>query len=98
MIQAVLKRLSSVHRASFDGVYFGYRDQFELYEDGYAKIVGRIKELVIRGGENIAPKEVEEVLAKHPDVLEVTVGGRPRSQGPRHSAPAQCFGCAGCRI
>ncbi|KAK3913440.1 Medium-chain acyl-CoA ligase ACSF2, mitochondrial [Frankliniella fusca] len=52
-------------------------DQFVLEEDGYARIVGRIKELVIRGGENIAPKEVEDALAAHPAVLEASVYGVP---------------------
>ncbi|XP_034241574.1 medium-chain acyl-CoA ligase ACSF2, mitochondrial-like [Thrips palmi] len=52
-------------------------DQFVLEEDGYARIVGRIKELIIRGGENIAPKEVESALSMHPAVLEATVYGVP---------------------
>lgn len=52
-------------------------DQFVLEEEGYARIVGRIKELVIRGGENIAPKEVEDALAAHPAVLEAAVYGVP---------------------
>ncbi|KAJ1519697.1 hypothetical protein ONE63_004958 [Megalurothrips usitatus] len=52
-------------------------DQFVLEEDGYARIVGRIKELVIRGGENIAPKEVEDAVTAHPAVLEATVYGVP---------------------
>lgn len=52
-------------------------DQFVLEKDGYARIVGRLKELVIRGGENIAPKEVESALTMHPAVLEATVYGVP---------------------
>ena len=48
-----------------------------LDEDGYLYIVDRIKDLVIRGGHNIAPKEVEEVLFNHPAVLEVAVVGLP---------------------
>lgn len=52
-------------------------DLFVLEEDGYARIVGRIKELIIRGGENIAPKEVESALTMHPAVLEATVYGVP---------------------
>jgi len=52
-------------------------DQFILEEDGYARIVGRIKELVIRGGENIAPKEVEDIISTHPNVLEAAVYGVP---------------------
>ncbi len=45
--------------------------------DGYCAIVGRIKDLVIRGGENIYPREVEEVLYRHPAIQEVQVFGVP---------------------
>jgi fatty-acyl-CoA synthase len=45
--------------------------------DGYVRIVGRIKDLVIRGGENIAPREVEEFLYTHPDVVDAQVVGVP---------------------
>ena len=45
--------------------------------DGYVSVVGRIKDMVIRGGENIYPREVEEFLFGHPDVLEVQVVGVP---------------------
>lgn len=42
-------------------------------ENGYAQIVGRFKDLIIRGGENIQPQEVEEVIIKHPDIIDVQV-------------------------
>jgi len=45
--------------------------------DGYVNIVGRIKDLVIRGGENVYPREVEEFLYTHPDVADVQVIGVP---------------------
>ncbi|MGH9305655.1 MAG: AMP-binding protein [Acidimicrobiales bacterium] len=45
--------------------------------DGYFNIVGRIKDLVIRGGENIYPREVEEFLYSHPDIADVQVIGVP---------------------
>jgi len=45
--------------------------------DGYGNIVGRIKDLVIRGGENISPREVEEYLYRHPKIEDVTVVGVP---------------------
>lgn len=45
--------------------------------DGYVNIVGRIKDLVIRGGENIYPREVEEFLYTHPDIEDVQVVGVP---------------------
>jgi fatty-acyl-CoA synthase len=46
-------------------------------DDGYLSITGRIKDVVIRGGENIYPREVEEFLMGHPDVLDVQVFGVP---------------------
>ena len=46
-------------------------------EDGYLAIVGRSKEMIIRGGENIYPKEIEDVLTGDPDVLEAAVVGVP---------------------
>jgi fatty-acyl-CoA synthase len=44
---------------------------------GYGNIVGRIKDMVIRGGENISPREVEEYLYRHPKIEDVTVVGVP---------------------
>lgn len=52
-------------------------DQFILYENGYGKIVGRLKEMIIRGGENIFPREIEDFLNKHPKVGETHVIGIP---------------------
>jgi acyl-CoA synthetase (AMP-forming)/AMP-acid ligase II len=46
-------------------------------DDGYLVLVDRKKDLIIRGGENIAPSEIEAVIAGHPDVAEVAVVGRP---------------------
>ncbi|MDN4163240.1 AMP-binding protein [Nocardioides abyssi] len=48
-----------------------------MREDGYCTIVGRIKDMVIRGGENIYPREVEDFLHTHPDVEDVQVVGVP---------------------
>ncbi len=48
-----------------------------MREDGYCAIVGRIKDMVIRGGENIYPREIEEFLYTHPDVEDVQVIGVP---------------------
>ena len=52
-------------------------DQATMDADGYLNIVGRIKDMVIRGGENIYPREVEEFLYTHPDVADVQVIGVP---------------------
>ena len=46
-------------------------------EDGYCKITGRIKDMIIRGGENIYPREIEEFLYTHPKVKDVQVVGVP---------------------
>jgi len=48
--------------------------------DGYCNVVGRIKDIIIRGGENISPREIEEFLYAHPAVLDVAVVGVPSSR------------------
>jgi fatty-acyl-CoA synthase len=48
-----------------------------MEESGYVHIVGRLKDMIIRGGENISPREIEEILVAHPDVSEVQVVGVP---------------------
>lgn len=45
--------------------------------DGYCAIVGRIKDMVIRGGENVYPREIEEFLYTHPDIEDAQVIGVP---------------------
>lgn len=52
-------------------------DLATMDEDGYCKIVGRIKDMVIRGGENVYPREIEEFLYGHPDVADAQVIGVP---------------------
>ena len=48
-----------------------------LDEAGYCNIVGRVKDMIIRGGENVYPREVEEFLYRHPKILDVAVFGVP---------------------
>lgn len=50
----------------------GYRDA-----DGYYFVVDRLKDMIVRGGYNVYPREIEEVLYAHPDVVEAAVIGRP---------------------
>ncbi len=50
-------------------------DQASIDEHGNVRITGRIKDLIIRGGENIAPKEIEDVLRHHPAIVDVSVYG-----------------------
>jgi long-chain acyl-CoA synthetase len=52
-------------------------DLGRLDKEGYVYLVGRKKEIIIRGGENISPLEVEEIIFRHPAVRDVAVGGLP---------------------
>ena len=52
-------------------------DQASIDQNGYVRIIGRIKDTIIRGGENIAPSEVEDRLRQHPAILDVAVYGVP---------------------
>ena len=45
--------------------------------EGYVNVVGRIKDMIIRGGENVYPREIEEFLYTHPDIVDVQVIGVP---------------------
>ena len=49
-------------------------------EEGYVFVKGRTKELIIKGGENIAPREIDEALYEHPDVVEAAAFARPCPQ------------------
>jgi len=52
-------------------------DLATMDRDGYVNIVGRSKDMVIRGGENLYPREIEEFLYRHPDIADVQVIGVP---------------------
>ena len=52
-------------------------DLAAMDQDGYVRVVGRIKDMVIRGGENIFPREIEEFLYTHPVIADVQVIGVP---------------------
>ncbi len=55
-------------------------DLGRMDEDGYVFITGRLKELIIKGGENIAPREIDDALYAHPDVIEAAAFARPCAQ------------------
>ncbi|MGP4842687.1 AMP-binding protein [Marinobacter sp. 1Y8] len=60
-----------------EGGWMHTGDLAQMDEEGYVQIVGRIKDMVIRGGENIYPKEIEEFLYTHPAISDVQVTGIP---------------------
>jgi len=62
---------------AFDGGWFHTGDLAVMYPDGYARIKDRSKDIIISGGENISTIEVEDVLYRHPHVLEAAVVARP---------------------
>ncbi len=61
----------------FEGGWLRTGDLASRDEDGYFWFQGRVKQIIIRGGSNISPQEVEEALYQHPDVLEAGVVGLP---------------------
>ena len=62
---------------AFKGGWFHSGDLVRMDEEGYIYVVDRKKDMIISGGENIYPKELEEVLYTHPDILEAAVIGVP---------------------
>lgn len=66
---------------AFHNGWFRTGDMGIMESDGFVKLVSRIKELIITGGFNVYPAEVEEVIRAHKDVEDVAVVGRPRPDG-----------------
>jgi fatty-acyl-CoA synthase len=75
-MKGYLKNPSATEEA-FRGGWYHTGDLAVVYPDGYAKIRDRSKDIIISGGENISTLEVEEVLYRHPAVLEAAVVARP---------------------
>jgi len=67
----------NTHEAIDEAGWMHTGDLATMDDAGYVNIVGRLKDMVIRGGENIYPREVEEFLYRHPHVLDVQVIGVP---------------------
>lgn len=65
---------------AFEDGWYRTGDITSLDEDGYVRILGRTKELVISGGFNVYPAEIEDVLAEHPGVAQVAVTGTPSAE------------------
>ena len=72
-------------RAIRDGWFWG-GDLARMDDEGYLYLAGRSKDMIIRGGENIYPREVEDVLLEHPGVQGAAVVGRPASRTGRRRA------------
>ncbi len=65
-------------RDAFDDEgYFRTGDLARWVDDDYLVVTGRAKDIIIRSGENIAPKEIEDILSGHPDIVEIAVVGLP---------------------
>jgi len=71
------QRREATEAAFTEDGFFRTGDMGRLDEDGYLFILDRIKDMIVTGGENVYPAEVESVLAGHPDVLDVAVIGIP---------------------
>jgi acyl-CoA synthetase (AMP-forming)/AMP-acid ligase II len=57
--------------------YFRTGDLAQWVDDEYLVVTGRAKDIIIRSGENIAPKEIEDILGGHPDIVEIAIVGLP---------------------
>ncbi|MFP7364770.1 long-chain-fatty-acid--CoA ligase [Corynebacterium callunae] len=74
--------------ASFHGEWYRTGDVGVMEEDGFVRLVARIKEVIITGGFNVYPVEVEEVLMEHPDIQDAAVVGIPREDGSENVVAA----------
>jgi acyl-CoA synthetase (AMP-forming)/AMP-acid ligase II len=70
----------AANASSFSDGWFRTGDQGVLDVDGYLSLVGRLKEMINRGGEKIAPREIDEVLLAHPSVGEAVAFGAPHEK------------------
>lgn len=67
--------------AAFHDGWFRTGDMGVMEPDGFVRLVSRIKEMIITGGFNIYPDEVEQVMRAHPNIEDIAVVGRPRKDG-----------------
>jgi fatty-acyl-CoA synthase len=75
--QVAKARLDELSSGSDDGAWFHTRDAGMLDEAGYLFVYGRLDDVIVRGGENLSPGEIEAVLLEHPDVAEAAAFGVP---------------------
>jgi fatty-acyl-CoA synthase len=71
------QELEETHRAIDEKGWLHTGDLATMDRDGYFRITGRAKDMIIRGGENVYPREIEEFLHLHPKIAEVQVVGLP---------------------
>jgi long-chain acyl-CoA synthetase len=77
VMQGYYKNKTMTDEVFYEGGWFRTGDLSTVDEEGYYKIVGRCKDLIVCGGENIYPREIEEHLMRFPGVMEVAVVGKP---------------------
>ncbi len=70
----------SASKGAFAGGWYHTGDLGVMHEDGYMEVKDRSKDIIISGGENISSLEVEEVLYRHPHVMEAAVVARPHEK------------------
>ena len=80
VFQGYLNKPEASEEAFHDG-WFRTGDMGVMEEDGFLRLVSRLKEIIITGGFNVHPAEVEETISSHRDVADVAVVGRPRKDG-----------------
>lgn len=78
------------HRLTSDGFYLT-GDEIICDDDGYLKVVGRIKDQIIRGGYNIDPAEVEAAILRHPAIMKVSVVGVPEKRLGEQACAVCCI-------
>ncbi|PWB97202.1 long-chain-fatty-acid--CoA ligase [Homoserinimonas hongtaonis] len=88
VFQGYWGRPADTAEALLPGGWLRSGDVATVSEDGFVTIVDRLKELIITGGFNVSPSEVESTLSEHPDVMASAVVGLPRKQGGEDVAAA----------
>ncbi|MFJ6001588.1 long-chain-fatty-acid--CoA ligase [Arthrobacter sp. NPDC092385] len=81
VFQGYWRKPDETHATLLDGGWFRTGDIVRMDGDGFLTIVDRIKELIITGGFNVAPSEVEDALRVHPSITDAAVVGLPRAGG-----------------
>ncbi|WP_077596585.1 AMP-binding protein [Oceanobacillus kimchii] len=80
VMRGYYKNLEATQRTIDEEGWLHTGDLAVMDENGYCKITGRLKDMIIRGGENIYPREIEELLYKHPKILDAQVVGVPHEK------------------